>query len=273
MVNENEREQMNVNRRYWDEVVPVHARSGFYDLAGFKAGENKLDNLERDEVGDVAGKSLLHLQCHFGVDTLSWARLGAQVTGMDYSEEAIRAAKELAAECGLDARFICCNLYDLPQHLGGQFDIVFTSYGVLCWLPDLREWARIAASYVKPGGFFYIAEFHPFSTVFDAEADTLQYRDPYFAKDAISYEVDGDYADRKIRLAAIKDYEWIHTLGDILNSLLEAGLRIEYLHEHAFTVFEQFPFLVPDKPGNWRFPEETAPIPLMFSLKATKPLD
>ena len=117
------------------------------------------------------GVRVLHLQCHFGMDTLSWARLGASVTGVDYSEQAIRAAGELAAECGLEGRFICCNLYDLPAHLDGQFDIVYTSYGVLCWLPDLREWARIAASYVKPGGFFYIAEFHPFAYVFDDEAD------------------------------------------------------------------------------------------------------
>lgn len=142
---------------------------------------------------------------------------------------------------------------------------------MLTWLPDIVEWARIAASYVKPGGFFYIAEFHPFAAVFDAEEHALQYRDPYFAKDAISYEDGADYADSAAVLKATTDYEWMHPIGEIVSSLIDAGLRVEFLHEHAFTVFKQFPFLVADKPGIWKFAQEPAPIPLMFSLRATKP--
>ena len=272
MVKKMDRERMETNRRYWNEVVPIHAASEMYDVEGFKAGGLSLDELERAEVGEVGGKSLLHLQCHFGMDTLSWARLGARVTGMDYSPQAIAKARGLAAECGIEARFICGNLYDLPRQLEGQFDIVFTSYGVLCWLPDLREWARIAASYVKPGGFFYIAEFHPFSYVFDDEANRLQYRYAYFAKEATRFEFDGTYADRAARLQNREDYEWTYRIGDVVTALIEAGLRIEFLHEHAFTVYEQLPFLEKAGKRRWRFPGGEEPIPLMFSLKAAKPL-
>lgn len=273
MVKKKARALMEVNRRYWDEVVPVHARSEMYNLAGFKAGGLSLDALERGEVGGVNGKTLLHLQCHFGLDTLSWARLGAQVTGMDYSPQGIAKARELAAECGLDARFICCNLYDLPRQLEGQFDIVYTSYGVLCWLPDLREWARIAASYVKPGGFFYIAEFHPFSYVFDDEADQLKYRYPYFAQEPLHFEFDGTYADKAAKLEHREDYEWTYRLGEVVSALIDAGLRLEFLHEHAFSVYEQLPFLEKAGGGRWRFPGGEEPIPLMFSLKAAKPME
>jgi SAM-dependent methyltransferase len=270
MVNDNDRKKMNVNLRYWDEVVPIHAASEFYDVEGFKKGENKLNELERGEVGDVKGKSLLHLQCHFGLDTLSWARMGARVTGMDYSEAAIQKAQQLAEECSLDARFIHCNLYELPKHLEERFDIVFTSYGVLCWMPDLREWARIAASFVKPGGFFYIAEFHPFSYVFDDQGDHLAYRYPYFLNGAMHFDFDGTYTDSDAKLNNREDYEWNYRLGDVVTALIDAGLTVEFLHEHPFTVYQQLPFLEKIEKGIWRFPNGEEPIPLMFSLKARK---
>jgi 2-polyprenyl-3-methyl-5-hydroxy-6-metoxy-1,4-benzoquinol methylase len=270
MIGKNDRDKMNTNLEYWDEVVDIHAASRFYNLEGFKSGGIALGDLERSEVGDVAGRTLLHLQCHFGLDTLSWARLGAAVTGMDYSPNAIRKARTLAEECNIPARFIHCNLYDLPQQLDGQFDIVYTSYGVLCWLPDIREWARIAASYVKPGGFFYIAEFHPFAATFDTDEQELHLNDAYFAKAPTSYEIDGTYTGRGVKLKAEKDYEWIHPLGEIVSALIENGLQVEFLHEHAFSVFEQFPFLVTEQPGIWKFPQDPAPIPLMFSLRAKK---
>lgn len=271
MLNQDDRDKMDINRRYWEDVVAVHAGSRFYDVPGFIAGDNRLDELERGEVGDVNGKSLLHLQCHFGLDTLSWARLGARVTGVDYAQEAVETARSLARECGLEARFIHSNLYDLPQNLEGQFDIVFTSYGVLCWLPDLREWARIAASYVKPGGFFYIAEFHPFAYVFDDETDHLAYRYPYFATQPLRWEAAGTYTGAEDKLATHEDWEWTYRLGDVVTALTDAGLRLEFLHEHPFTVYEQFPFLEKTGHMRWGFPDGAQPIPLMFSIKAGKP--
>lgn len=271
MVNQDERDKMQVNRRYWEDVVPVHAASSFYNVDGFKAGGITLDELERGEVGDVTGKSLLHLQCHFGLDTLSWARLGARVTGVDYAEAAVQTARDLAAQCELDASFTCCNVYDLPQQLHEQFDIVYTSYGVLCWLSDIREWARIAASYVKPGGFFYIAEFHPFAYVFDDEADHLAYRYPYFATQPIRWELAGTYTNPEDQLDKHVDYEWTYRVGEVVTALIDAGLRLEFLHEHPFTVYQQLPFLEKTGPMRWGFPGGTQPIPLMFSLKAVKP--
>lgn len=261
---------MENNRRLWEEWVPIHLKSDFYGVDNFIAGENSLNALEIGEVGDVEGKNLLHLQCHFGMDTLNWARLGAHVTGMDFSESAIEQANTLAARCNLDARFICCNLYDLPQNLLGQYDIVFTSYGVLAWLPDIPRWAKIVASYVKPGGFFYIAEFHPFAMVFDDETQELKYRYPYFEKEALHFDVKGSYADREVQLQAQEEIGWDHTLSEIINSLIDNGLKIEFFNEYPFSVYQQLPSLESDGHGIWNFPGGKTPIPLMFSLKATK---
>jgi 2-polyprenyl-3-methyl-5-hydroxy-6-metoxy-1,4-benzoquinol methylase len=154
-----------INLANWNERVAVHVNSAGYRLDDFRKGEIHLYPLEREEVGDVRGKSLLHLQCHFGIDTMSWARMGATVTGLDFSDQAIEAARKLSTELKIPATFVCSNIYDAPDALDRQFDIVFTSYGALCWLPDLKRWAQIAAPFVKPGGFFYIAEFHPMTQV------------------------------------------------------------------------------------------------------------
>jgi len=150
------------NLRRWNELVGLHAESEEYDLEGFIAGKSSLHTVELEALGDVSGRSLLHLQCHFGLDTLSWARLGARVTGIDFSDSGIELARRIADRIGVDAEFVCCNVYDLPEHLEGEFDIVYTSYGVLCWLHDINEWARLVSNYLKPGGTFFIAEFHPF---------------------------------------------------------------------------------------------------------------
>ena len=270
MLSDDDLEFMRKNRDYWDERVPIHARTHFYGIEQFLAGSEKLDPLEIGEVGDVEGKNLLHLQCHFGLGTLSWARRGAHVTGMDYSEPAIELARDLAQRSRLDARFLCCNLYDLPDHLMGQYDIVFTSYGVLNWLPDIARWAQIAASYVKPGGFFYIAEFHPFSMVFDDEADTLQYRYPYFEKKAMKFEAHGSYADSEAETHVNEEFDWNHTMSEIVTGLIDNGLRIEFLHEFPYSVYQQLPFLELDENGVWVFPDGKQPIPLMFSIKAFK---
>ncbi len=166
-------EYRRANQDLWDEYTRINAASSMYDLAGFKAGRNALHPLEIQELGDVRGKSLLHLQCHFGMDTLTWARLGAQVTGVDFAPDAVRLARSLAGELGLAARFIQSDLYDLPNHLDETFDIVFTSYGALTWLSDIPGWAQVAARYVRPGGTFYIAEFHPAACMFSDESDRL----------------------------------------------------------------------------------------------------
>lgn len=268
-------EYIEANRRHWDEVVAVHTASEFYDVAAFKAGERRLKPVELAELGNVSGKTLLHLQCHFGIDTLCWARdEGAIVTGADFSEQAIETARALADELGIDARFVCSNIYDLPRNLDGQFDIVFTSYGALCWLPDLRRWAQIAAHFVKPGGTFYIAEFHPMSLVFDNEGatDDLRVRYPYFRTgEPQVYEGVGTYTDRSVPLEHRRTYEFEYPIGDVVTALIDAGLRIEHLHEFPFSTY-QFLSITQQRPdGTVRLTKHDGCVPLLFSVKATKP--
>ena len=266
-------EMIEANRALWNEWTRVHETSEFYDVAAFKAGRETLRPLEIEELGDVAGKSLLHLQCHFGLDTMSWARLGAKATGVDFSEEAISTAQSLSNELGIDARFICSNIYDLPNILDEQFDIVFTSYGVLAWLPDLDKWAQTVAHFVKPGGVFHIAEIHPIESMmeYDAETGELKWEYPYFFQSQpIKSECVHTYAAEDAASGSPVTYEWCHSLGEIVTSLINAGLTIEYLHEFPFCCYQPFPCMTQDENGWWRLPEKYRDLPLLFSIKARK---
>jgi len=261
------------NRTLWDDWAGLHVESKAYDVKGFKRNPCRLPKVELEEVGDVAGKSLLHLQCHFGLDTLSWAKQGAKVTGTDFSEKAVALAKSLADELNIPAEFICANLYDLPKVLTGQFDIVFTSKGVLCWLPDLREWAQVIAHFLKPGGIFYIHEFHPFAGIFDndekAKTPTIRY--PYFHSDPpMRFEGAASYAASNPDGIRRESFEWSHSLADVLSALLAADLRIEFLHEFPYCTYQSHLFLTKGEDGLWRYPGAPAGMPLMFSLKAVK---
>ncbi len=266
------------NRALWDEWTPIHVRSEFYDVEGWKSGTRvDLYPLLVDEVGDVAGKDLLHLQCHFGLDTLAWARRGARVTGIDISERGIEQARLLAAETGLEATFVVSDVVELPDNLQGEFDVVFTSLGALNWLPDLPRWAEVVAHFVRPGGFFYIAEAHPFAWVFDDSeaASELRLHYNYWpSPDPLVFSGGESYADPDAPVKGQVEYAWQHSMGEIITSLAEAGLRIEYLHEHPWVPWKMFPFLVEIEPGSgvWRLPEpDDARLPLLYSLKATKP--
>jgi SAM-dependent methyltransferase len=253
------------NKLGWDLRTEIHKASAFYDIEGWKAGKTSLTPIELREVGDVAGLSLLHLQCHFGQDTLSWARLGARVTGCDFSEKAIDAARVLAAESGLPADFVCCNLYDLPKHLEGQFDVVFTSYGTIGWLPDLKRWASVLRHFLRPSGVFYIADFHPVLWMLDDAMEHLHY--PYFGGEVIETDQTGTYADpsRDIRY---KEYGWNHSLSDILNSLLEQGFRIEHLNEYDYSPFDCFAKTVRVADGKYQIRGLEGIIPMVYSIRA-----
>ena len=225
------------NKTMWNALTSHHIKSEFYDVEGFKAGHIRLHPLEREEMGDVRGKSLLHLMCHFGLDTLSWARLGAEVTGVDFSDKAIDYARKLSGETGTKADFICSDIYDLPDVLDRQFDIVFTSYGVLSWLPDLNRWAAIVASFLKPGGFFYIAEIHPMLFTIGYESDPeLRIKNPYFQTD--EQEISGGFTDYASDFTHDHvSYEWQWPVSDVVTVLAQAGIQIEYLHEFPFCCF------------------------------------
>lgn len=227
-----------------------------------------------EEIGAVEGKELLHLQCHFGLDTLCWARLGARATGADFSSAAIEQARKLAADVGLDARFVCSDLYELPDLLTEEFDIVYTSRGVLGWLPDIDRWARVVARFVRPGGFFYITEIHPVALVFDDDdgVTELRLRYPYFSQaDPLVVKTEGSYADRTAKVVQSVSYSWNHGLGEIVTALANAGLRVAFLHELPFCEWP-VPFLQAQADGTHRLPpEHDGHLPLFFSLKASKP--
>ena len=269
-------EYMEVNRERWNELVALHADStSDYDLEGFKNGDIRIRTLEREEVGEVTGKSLLHLQCHFGIDTLSWARLGARVTGIDYSDQAITLARSLSQELHIPATFVLSNVYDLLQSLDAaeQFDIVYTSHGVIGWLPDLKPWAQVIAHYLKPGGFFYIAEAHPFMWTFDNDSPNFELKYPYFLREPIRTDAEGSYATAA-KVQHSTEYGWNHTFSEILGSLLEVGLKVDFLHEYPFSAWKCFPNMdMQESADRWYTitdPDKADMIPLTFTLKATK---
>ena len=265
------------NEALWAAWTRINAGSEFYDLEGFRRGGIRLRDDEVAALGDVTGRTLLHLQCHFGIDTLSWARLGARVTGADFSEPAIELARRLAVEIGQpEARFIRSDLYDLPERLDGEFDIVYTSRGVLGWLPDIRRWARVVAHFVRPGGTFFINEIHPVVQAFENDGvrpGELRLAYPYWEHpEPLTFEVHGSYADPTADAGDVVEHGWDHGLGEIVTALVEAGLRIESLVEHPSLDWAT-DFLVqrPGEPGWWLPADAGGELPLMFSLTASKP--
>ena len=264
----NDSERMSQNRRGWAFRTQVHLISDAYDLASFRKGRIALRPLEQEELGDVRGRSLLHLQCHFGMDTLSWARLGAHVTGADFSEEAIAAARSLADELDVEARFVCANLYDLPDVLEGEFDIVVTTYGVLSWLPDLYGWARVVAHFLKPGGTFCIVEIHPNWGFLDEVGGELRITDSMFRSEPWETETIETYTDGPLMPPHI-EYGWPWTVGGMVTALATAGLHIERIRELPLDVRQRIPSMVKSDDGYWHLPGD--PMPLMVTCVATKP--
>lgn len=266
----NEQLYFDTNRDHWNARTHVHTESSFYDVPSFKAGKTTLNEAELEALGDVSGKSLLHLQCHFGMDTLSFARMGAQVTGLDLADEAINTAKNLATEIGEEARFIAANVYDATEHLGEeQFDIVFTSYGTIVWLPDLDRWAAVIARHLKPGGTFCFCEFHPVWDVFDWNTFSIDYS--YFNQGKPYEEVvETTYTGDGINVKA-REYFWIHSLGAIFNALIKQGLQVKSFDEYDFSYYNCFPNLLEISPGKWQSKTHLGKLPMMFRLVMEKP--
>jgi SAM-dependent methyltransferase len=260
------------NQRYWDEIAPVHLKS-YQEVRMLRAGECVLDEIEIQEIGDVDGKRLLHLQCHIGTDSLSWASLGALVTGVDFSTQSLNIARELSDELNIKADFIQANIYDLPRLLEGHFDIVYTSRGVINWLRNLGEWGRIITHYLKPGGIFYIMEMHPFLNIFESHdtGDIIIAYDYFNSPEPIKWDdEDPDYADETY-MTKNPSYEWQWSVSDIINALIKAGLQITFFHEYERLFFKRFPCMTKYSDRWYHLPQYAGRLPLIFSLKARKP--
>ena len=270
-----------LNRANWDERVPLHLASAGYDLAPLRAGRGRLNWIEEAELGPVAGLRVLHLQCHFGKDSLVLASRGADVTGLDFSGPAIAAARSLAAELALPARFVQADLYDAPAAVPdpGSYDLVYTTWGTICWLPDLDRWAAVIAGMLRPGGALYFADAHPTAYVFD----DLAWKDgagqdaagrpgwfmPYFSGQPLVLDDPSDYAS-PAQLTNARQVNWLHPLAGILGALHGAGLRLEWLHEHPSITWQMFRCLVPDGQDAWTWPDRPW-LPLSLSLRAVRP--
>ena len=262
---------VSMNRRLWDAKVPYHLDSSMYNLAGFLTGTTSLNRIELDLLGDLHGKRVLHLQCHFGLDSLSLVREGAaHVTGVDLSPSAIDKARELAETLGLtdSTRFICCNIYDLPEHLPEEeFDIVFTSYGVVGWLPDLQPWAALIARYLKSNGVFVMVEFHQMLWMFDDDFSRIV--ESYFNRGSIVVQSQGTYTDRQAPICN-SSVEWNHSLTEVFQALLDHQLRIDAVKEFDSSPYDCFANSVRTAEGFYQVKGLEKKIPMLYSVKATK---
>ena len=262
-----------LNRRMWDAKVLSHLASPFYDLAGFRAGRLSLQAHEIADLGDVAGRNLVHLQCHIGLDTLSWARLGAKVTGVDFSAQSVQAASALAAELGLSAQFVACDVYDAPAVLKRTFDLVYTGVGALCWLPDMGRWARVVRALLRPRGELYLFEFHPLEWTLDVDATaraTVAF--DYFTPPEGYRQVGAvAYADAATLGTVTETVQWNHPLGEVVTALVRAGLRIDELRELDVSVLQRWIGMQPEPGGMFRMRNGLPSLPLMYVLRASLP--
>ena len=256
-----------LNRDHWNQRTAAHLGSKFYDVAGWLAGAESLREIELALLpDDLTGLRLLHLQCHFGQDTLSLARRGAEVTGVDLSDAAIDAARDLADRAGLTARFLNCDVYGLPEVLDETFDLVFTTYGTIGWLPDIDRWAGIVARYLRPGGRLVFAEFHPVAWLWNDERTKIIY--PYFSREPIVETTTGSYTDGSEAVGGTQ-VSWDHPVSTVITALLNAGLRLDHFAEYDFSPYDCFPNMEPAGDKRWVFRDMPGLLPLTYSLVAT----
>ncbi len=254
-----------INRKSWNSRTEIHLKSDFYDLENFIKGKNSLNEIELNLLGNIEGKTILHLQCHFGQDTISLSRLGANVTGVDLSDKAIESAIQIANITNSNVKFICCDLYELPNHLDEKFDIVFTSYGTIGWLPDLDKWAKIISNFLKPSGKFVFVEFHPVVWMFDDNFEKIGYR--YFNSGPIIETNYGTYAEKDADIT-IQNVYWNHSISEILNSLINNRLEIISIDEFDYSPYNCFNKTIEFEPKKYRIEHLGNKIPMIFSISA-----
>jgi ubiquinone/menaquinone biosynthesis C-methylase UbiE len=263
-----QKEYLTINQALWDERTKSHVDSEFYDLKGFMEGKNMLRSIELNLLGDIKGQKLLHLQCHFGLDTLSMARMGAQVTGVDFSGEAISRANTITAAAQLQARFIQSDIYALPEIHDELYDLVFSSYGTIGWLPDINRWAGVVAKMLRPGGRFVFVEFHPVVWMFDNDFKQVEYK---YANDAPIYEeLEGSYTDGSEQLRH-PSVSWNHGLAEVIQALLSQGLQLQQFQEFDYSPYDCLSHLEEQAPNVFRIKHLGNKIPMVYAIAMVKP--
>jgi len=261
---------ISINRETWNKRCVVHFVSEFYAQESFLKGKSSLQEIEVALLGDLKGKTILHLQCHFGQDSLSMAKMGATVTGVDFSEVAIKKAIAVSKELELAANFICCDIYQLPEYLIGSFDVVFTSYGVIGWLPDIHQWAAIVGQYLKPGGRFIFVEFHPVVWMFDNDFEKITHK--YFNDGPIEETETGTYTNPEAAIET-ESVGWNHGLAEVINSLLKQQLTLMHFEEFDYSPYNCLKGMQEAEPGKFIIKKLGTKIPLVYSLVFEKPVD
>ncbi len=257
---------LEINKKAWNNRVDVHLQSGFYEFDSFLNGKTSLPSLDIELLGDIRGKSILHLQCHFGMDTLSMVRMGADVTGVDFSDVAIDKAKELSRKLNIEADFICCDVLELPKYLNETFDIVYTSYGVINWLSELQQWGKVIAAMLKPQGKFIMIEFHPVLWMLDEHFKQLEY--PYsrkepFAMDEPTYTDNGEKTIDKV-------ITWNYGLSEPINGLVQNGIAIQEFNEYYYSPFNLLSNMIETNPKQFKIKGLEDKIPITYSIIGRK---
>lgn len=254
------------NRQLWDNKARLHLHSEFYDQASFEAGKSSLNAIELGLLGAVEGTKTLHVQCHFGQDSLSLVRMGAQVTGVDFSPQAIATAQEVAKKLDLSAQFICCNVLDMEQHLEEKFELAFASYGISGWFPDFGAWAQQVAQRLNIGGRLVLVDFHPALWMFDDNFTHLQYS--YFNKQLIEEIEDSTYTGQAQQ--TLPCYSWNHSLADILTAFMEVGLELKQFREYDYSPYPCFSKVVPRPEGGYYIQGLEGKLPMVYGLEMVK---
>lgn len=256
-----------INKENWNKRTELHYNSEFYDNENFIKGKTSLNKIELKLLGDIKEQSILHLQCHFGQDSISLARLGGDVVGVDLSDKSIEKAKELNKICNQNVRFINSDVYDINSIINEKFDICFTTYGVIGWLPDLDKWAKVISNSLKENGRLILVEFHPFVWMFDNDFEYFQYN--YFNKEVIIESEEGSYASRDDK-QQISSYGWNHSLSEVISSLLNNGMEIQSFEEYDFSPYNIFPDMIEEEKNRFRIKKFGDKFPLVYSIVAKK---
>ncbi|MDA0184828.1 methyltransferase domain-containing protein [Solirubrobacter phytolaccae] len=260
---------LDVNRAHWDALAAVHGQDAYYDKDALVSGRDSLNEFESAAVGDVTELDVMHLQCHIGFDSISLARRGAHVTGVDFSPGSLAAAAELAERAGVEIEWVQADATALPETLHGRFDLVYSTIGVLGWIADIDAWMRSVFAALRPGGRLVLVEHHPVFLMV-ASTDPLILDFPYAFDGPRAFDEAGSYADPNALVASTESVEYAHSIGEVVTAALGAGLRLDTLKEHLDAARDGRGLLTPDADGRCRLRIGAEVLPLYYTVIASR---